>query len=399
LLGFDSRVSLRGRVESREIGPDISVVDDLLSAPRCLVVQKSELMLSRSLSLRQAKVLIEMLRMGSFTVAEIASETRENERYIQNLICDENAAFKRYGLLIPVQNVKHGRVGAPPKVWAIDPDKQREILQRLEPYYEALEEQTAPRYSADTESVYRFLCFPTEQVEGTKRSAYSATISIQRRAGSVEVCTPVINRLSEIPDREDLIVVDPGKIASGLAALYQTRPNYGKNITAILNFRGGEAHFVFLRRGVLKSFSSTRLEAEDSKSSNRPVSLSIANQYLILTQLQAAINLHRAAFANENINEILVTGNLRSPSAICNIISRAVNIPCMFLDPTEALAFSSECSTQPYSRHLIMNCVPEIGYAFKEWLAEGQHKSRTSLNEGHLDQASMDLLGVVRTAH
>jgi len=82
--------------------------------------------------------------------------------------------------------------------------------------------------------------------------------------------------------------------------------------------------------------------------------------------------MYERSYEGERVDEVLISGNLRSPSGVCRIISAMLRIRCGFLDPTEALAFSSECMERPHSRQLIMNFVPEIGYAFSKWLIESQ---------------------------
>ena len=207
------------------------------------------------ISLRQARAIREMLKLGSFTSLQIANATNEDERYIQNLICDETSILKRLNFLIPVESVKLGRAGAPAKVWAIAPEKQEEILERLSTHYGDLENERRAKVRPE-ESTYMFVC-RTPQVPGeTDQRAYSATISIQKKGDSVEVCAPVIDTLADSTAAQGTaILVDTGKIAAGLAALCQTRATSGQNVTAVVNLRAGEAHFVFLGKASLSCFS------------------------------------------------------------------------------------------------------------------------------------------------
>ena len=331
---------------------------------------KSEEIASKALiTLRQARVIREMLRLGSFTVSQIAANTNEPEHYVQNLIGDPSAVLKRLDLLIPVEGVKLGATGpgAPPKVWVVNPERQEEIIQRLGPYYDEFNKERQSLLRPE-ESVYTFL--PSEPLEDPSQ-AYSATISIQRKGDTVQVCTPIIEKIEgEISSMKDGIILDRGKIANGLAALCQTRKGQGNFITAIINFKPQEAQFVFLRRGKPESFFTTRLQTEGMSSWEVAPKLNVSNQYLVLNQLKSAVDLHEMSHAGEKVDEILITGNLRSPGAVCKIIGAALRMHCEFLDPTEYLAFSADSSS--IARNRILNCVPEIGYAFRRWSAEQQ---------------------------
>ena len=341
-----------------------------------------------SLSLRQAKVLLEMLKLGSFAVADIASSTGEGEHYIQNLICDSDGAIKKLHLLSPVSNVKRTGPGAPAKVWAIALEKQDEVLSLLAPHSQSFEAErrvnrpvsepaAAVSEPGDTEEfVYRFVRHHAKSPISSE-SRVGTTISIQTTDGGVEFCAPQIHQVADIAGERDAILVDSTSIANGLAAICQMRPGSRKGVTAVVNYRDGEAHFVFLRKGIPMLSSVGQLqEGRKSGLSGRAPELSAENQHLILAQLQAAIHLYRTSTANEEINEILITGNLRAPSEICNLISNVMHVRCEFLDPFESFTFSAKSIKQQQSRNAIMNCVPEIGYAFKQLQKQWQFDRR-----------------------
>lgn len=340
---------------------------------------KSTRQLVDSVSLRQAKVLREMLKLGSFTSSEIAVATGESDRYIQNMISDADGVLKRLRLLVAVSKVKESRVGAPTKVWAVDPEKQDEVLKCLTPHMEDFETERQASPVAVSERgisekfVYRFYRRDPDSPDSSDANSFGTTISIQTDGESVSFCAPEMHPISEISGAHDAIFVDSTKIANGLAAICQIRPNSSQGVTAIVNFRVGEANFVFLRKGVPTLFSSAQLLEDRRFASKSKISdLGVENQQLVLAQLQAAMQLYRTSNANEAINEILITGNLRAPSEVCKLISRVLHVPCTFLDPTESFAFSPKCVNPSKSRSLIMNYVPEIGYAFKMWQFDQQ---------------------------
>jgi hypothetical protein len=335
---------------------------------------KSARQIVSSLSLRQARVLLEMFKLGSFTASEVAAATGESERYIQNMICDADGVLKRLRLLVPVSKVKEMRAGAPAKVWALDVEKQDDVLQYLSPHMEDFEteRQTHPAavsgQGASEKFVYRFYRQDPDSPNSSDANSFGTTISIQTEGESVAFSAPELHPISEISCARDAILVDSTKIANGLAAICKIRPNCIKGVTAVVNFRVGEANFVFLRKGIPILFSSAQLHEDRRPASKSKTSdLSIENQHLVLAQLQAAMQLYRTSNANEEIDEILITGSLRAPSQVCKLISSVLHIPCTFLDPTESFAFSPNSMNRSKSRDLIMNYVPEIGYAFKMW--------------------------------
>jgi hypothetical protein len=333
-----------------------------------------------SLSLRQARVLREMLRLGSFTVSEVVSAAGEDERYVQNLLCDGDGALNKLAAFSPVRNVKQRGPGAPPKVWAVNPERQDEILGLLGPHYQTFEverrvNQAQPEPADFEEFVYRFVR-PNSRSEGASGRPVETTISIQKTGESVEFCAPQIQPKSDDRDEQDTIPWESSSIVDGLTAICQIRPDSSEGVTAVVNYRDGEMHFVFLRRGSPALFSIGQLpENRGLDMSSKATGLSIESRHLFLSQLQAASQLYRASSANEEIDKILITGNLRAPLEICNLVSTVMKVDCEFLDPFDSFAFSSKSIKQRQSRNAIMNCVPEIGYAFKKWQFARQNES------------------------
>jgi len=338
---------------------------------------------ANALSLRQARVLREMLRLGSFTAAEIASATDEGERYVQNLICDSDGVLKRMNLVVPVRTVKQRRAGAPVKVWAIDPDKQDQVLAFLADYRTAevgignAEASDSQDLVNSDEFVYRFVCqdsnwlhYPT-----VGKAAFGATISIHKRGESFEFSAPEIQPISEVAEGPNTIFIDSNKIASGLAAICQMRPAAGEDATAMVNVRGGEAHVVFVHKGLMTLFNQAQLQNRTFNPTEKAAALTDGNRHKIVNQLAAAVQLYRTSHANQNLGEILVTGD--APTEMCDVISDVLQVRCTFLDLTESFAFSEEAVNRAKSRKAIMNFVPEIGYAFKRWLSDSQNQSIT----------------------
>jgi len=76
---------------------------------------------SAPFSPRDAKIMREMLRLGSFTVSEIVALTGESEQFI-NIYLLLYGTEVEYRYLVPVSGSD---------AWAVAPDKQEEILKRL----------------------------------------------------------------------------------------------------------------------------------------------------------------------------------------------------------------------------------------------------------------------------
>jgi len=341
-------------------------------------------------TLRRAHVLRAIFELGSFSVSEVAERTGEEPHYIQNLIGE----YAETGFLSAVDKIRLRKPGPPQKVWVLEPSMQGQLLEQIAPSYPAsaasadaaasgvgatlspggLMRRTEPNLGRgrkarprsiagrmfarkDDESViaYHFV-----ETEGSDSEYQSTTVEI-RKQGDYLAIKDVLNsvfRAERAHSTEDRVVMlDEGKIASGVATLYSC---LHKRTTGII-VHLGYTHATFtIAAGEQVEFSRTRrfsktLITPEVNDLWRKLAGTAAHFVLkswseqgekvfatVVEGIRSDVAFFLATYPDRKVTNILLSGIAPVYSVdLVKVISEKFGIPCEASDPLRVIRCDS----------------------------------------------------------